>query len=302
LNIEQAQKYLTSLGINVCESITKPNKPGKQPRPVWEIKGAIAGYEQLLYDLGAKKWRGTFSCWQDPTVELAIAISEQGKLSFAQQQERLEERTLLRAQRLEKRSQKHSAIAKGAFEVADSIASYIPPGQPILVGHHSEKRHRRDLAKIDRNMRKAINESEYAQRLSDRAQSNFDKAEGQHISIEYVGNRIKEAISTVAQIERILSQKNNSISEQYSAFLKANLEQSKEALDYWQQKYIEIGGDRYSAHTISIGDKVLYIGRWAKVLKVNIKTVKITDEFWHCEQGTNIPYHKIKGHKKLTFD
>src|SRR5436305_853670 len=29
-------------------------------------------------------------------------------------------------------------------------------GQPILVGHHSEKRHRRDIAKIDNGMRKTI--------------------------------------------------------------------------------------------------------------------------------------------------
>jgi broad specificity phosphatase PhoE len=300
MNIEQAQKYLISLGINVCKSVTKPTKPGKQPRPVWEIKGTLASYEQLLYDLGAKKWQGTFCCWEDPTVELALAISEQGKSSFAEQQERLLERAQIRAERLEARSQKHSSVAQQAFETADAIAQNIPLGQPILLGHHSEKRHRRDLAKIDRNMRTCIDESNYAKRLGDRARTNWDKSEGKHITIEYVGNRIQEATAEIAKIERILSGDGNS--EQYSAFLKASLEQSKEALDYWKQKYIEIGGDKYSPNTIAVGDKILYIGRWAKVLKVNAKTVKITNEFWQCEAGTNIPYHKIKGHRKLNFD
>ena len=35
--------------------------------------------------------------------------------------------------------------------------SYIPPGQPILVGHHSERSHRRHLEKINNRTHKAIN-------------------------------------------------------------------------------------------------------------------------------------------------
>lgn len=35
-------------------------------------------------------------------------------------------------------------------------------GQPILVGHHSEKRHRKHLERIDNEMRKSIQESEKA--------------------------------------------------------------------------------------------------------------------------------------------
>lgn len=43
-----------------------------------------------------------------------------------------------------------------AYNKAHEIGSYIPMGQPILVGHHSEKRHRRDIEKIDNNMRRSI--------------------------------------------------------------------------------------------------------------------------------------------------
>lgn len=41
-----------------------------------------------------------------------------------------------------------------AFNSARTIADGIPMGQPVLSGHHSEKRHRRDLGKIDNGMRK----------------------------------------------------------------------------------------------------------------------------------------------------
>jgi hypothetical protein len=42
-------------------------------------------------------------------------------------------------------------------------------GQPILVGHHSEKRHRRDLERSDNIMRKAVEDGKEAERLKQRA-------------------------------------------------------------------------------------------------------------------------------------
>ena len=46
---------------------------------------------------------------------------------------------------------------------SDQIADMIPMGQPILVGHHSEKRHRRDLDRIHSGMRKSIEATEKAE-------------------------------------------------------------------------------------------------------------------------------------------
>jgi hypothetical protein len=51
----------------------------------------------------------------------------------------------------------------------NSIAVHIPLGQPILVGHHSERRHRRDLSAIDNAMRKSVEASKYAADLERRA-------------------------------------------------------------------------------------------------------------------------------------
>jgi len=66
---------------------------------------------------------------------------------------------MTRRERLEWRLERRRAWAEGrrvraeaAFGRADEIAQSIPFGQPVLVGHHSEKRHRRDLARMDAGM------------------------------------------------------------------------------------------------------------------------------------------------------
>lgn len=62
--------------------------------------------------------------------------------------DRMERRAELRREWAAKRSDKAAA----AFDAASAVASGIPFGQPILVGHHSEARHRSDVAKIDAKM------------------------------------------------------------------------------------------------------------------------------------------------------
>lgn len=59
-----------------------------------------------------------------------------------------------------------------AYKKADlsEKATGIPFGQPILVGHHSERRHRRTIEKADNAMRKSIEESDKAEAYSQRAE------------------------------------------------------------------------------------------------------------------------------------
>lgn len=59
------------------------------------------------------------------------------------------DRRLARAEQLRGQAGRNEVKADAALARADGIGSLIPMGQPILVGHHSERRHRRDLARID---------------------------------------------------------------------------------------------------------------------------------------------------------
>jgi hypothetical protein len=74
-----------------------------------------------------------------------------------------------RRERLERRAERRldwaasrERRAAAAQARADGIARFIPPGQPILVGHHSERHHRRDLERIDSAMRTTIESSDMA--------------------------------------------------------------------------------------------------------------------------------------------
>ena len=80
------------------------------------------------------------------------------------EQKRAERIERMRARALDLRTE-----ADGRFETARKIGDMIPFGQPILVGHHSERRHRRDLDRIDANMRKAVEAAKEAAQLDRRA-------------------------------------------------------------------------------------------------------------------------------------
>lgn len=76
-----------------------------------------------------------------------------------------------RRQRYEELAAKNRKEAEQRFGTAREIGSHIPMGQPILVGHHSEKRHRADAARIDNNMRKGVEASDKASYYADKAAS-----------------------------------------------------------------------------------------------------------------------------------
>lgn len=72
--------------------------------------------------------------------------------------ERLEARLEKRREWAAKREQRSSAD----FDRARSFTDGIPFGQPILVGHHSERRHRRALERSDNAMRSACDSADMA--------------------------------------------------------------------------------------------------------------------------------------------
>lgn len=54
--------------------------------------------------------------------------------------------------------------ASARFDRAHDAIKYIPPGQPVLCGHHSERRHLRDLDRYDQHMRVGVEASRAADR------------------------------------------------------------------------------------------------------------------------------------------
>ena len=73
-----------------------------------------------------------------------------------------EARQKAKRERYEELAQKHRDEAQRRREYADRMAG-VMNGQPILIGHHSEKRHRNDIDKMHNNMRKGIEHTETAE-------------------------------------------------------------------------------------------------------------------------------------------
>lgn len=79
------------------------------------------------------------------------------------------ERLKRKLERREDWADKARGRSASAHQAVKSIADGIPFGQPILVGHHSEKRARRDADRIHRGMGKVVEESRKADHHEARA-------------------------------------------------------------------------------------------------------------------------------------
>lgn len=81
----------------------------------------------------------------------------------------LVERAEERADRFEGYSAKRGNDANRARNAVSEIADGIPFGQPILVGHHSERRARKDAERIENGMRRAVQMWETSEYWKERA-------------------------------------------------------------------------------------------------------------------------------------
>ncbi|MEW5249894.1 DUF3560 domain-containing protein [Microbulbifer discodermiae] len=99
---------------------------------------------------------------EDLCVELAGEI-EPEELTLA-------ERAQMKAERLEGLAVRRTADARGFAAAAASISERFAMGQPILIGHHSEKKARKDKEKLERNRQRAVKAQETAHYWNYRAQ------------------------------------------------------------------------------------------------------------------------------------
>lgn len=76
-----------------------------------------------------------------------------------------------RIERYQDRAEKAEERATEANKRSRQISDMIPFGQPILIGHHSEKRHRADIKRLHRLADKAVAESDKTNYWANRAES-----------------------------------------------------------------------------------------------------------------------------------
>lgn len=106
-----------------------------------------------------------FATWSTAAEDIALELAGE----IGDEDTSLVERAEERAERFEGYSERRMADAESASKAVSAIADGIPFGQPILVGHHSEKHARRDAERIESGMRKAVKMWETSKYWTDRA-------------------------------------------------------------------------------------------------------------------------------------
>lgn len=111
-----------------------------------------------LFDQGSESQPG------NRQTDLEMLIEEKAMNHYERKQEARRERLLAAAERAE-------AQSEAAYKRADlrEEVSGIPFGQPILVGHHSERRHRAAIKRADNAMRASIEADKRAKELRAKA-------------------------------------------------------------------------------------------------------------------------------------
>jgi hypothetical protein len=175
-------------------------------------------------------------------------------------------------------------------EAAHAAVAFIPPGQLILVGHHSEARHRRDLDRHDRNMRKAIEHGENADRAARRSDSARAQAAARESPV-VMGRKIARLEAEQRKIPRLLV----GAEGEYAERLCERLHVVEEDLVFLREAIEREGSRVYTRADIQQGDLVQLRGRWELVVKASPKTVSVKTPYSWTDTHQ---YHEITDHRR----
>ncbi len=139
--------------------------------------------------------------WTPAREDLALELAGE----IGDEDTSLAERAEARADRFDGYAGHRQADAESAERSAAAIADGIPLGQPILVGHHSERHARRDAEKIENGMRKAAKMWETSAYWLERAEGAIALAKYKELP-RVRCNRIKTVEANKRRSERTIAE------------------------------------------------------------------------------------------------
>ncbi|MFD3851671.1 ParB/RepB/Spo0J family partition protein [Streptomyces microflavus] len=205
-----------------------------------------------------------------------VEIDDEETRSFAEIEAEAEARADERAERAADRAGRALSSADARRATADQISKRFEFGQPILVGHHSEGKARRDAARIDSHMRKSFEERDRAGYWANRA----DAAES------YAAHR-KDPFVTLRRLERLRADL-RALERQQAESAERGWEPGERTTRRVRELTEEIAGweelvERAVADGVKVwgpddfapGDYVRYTNSYFQVARVNPKSLSI---------------------------
>ncbi|MFD6941071.1 ParB/RepB/Spo0J family partition protein [Streptomyces goshikiensis] len=206
---------------------------------------------------------------------VTVEINEGKRRSFAEAEVDRAERAEDRAERFENRADRAAASSDARHQAARDIMRHIPFGQPILVGHHSQRRAERDAERIDGHMRASIDEGKRAEYWASRSRSAEQYAEHRN-NPQVTLRRLERLRADLRQQERYRDQ---AVEGGYDPGRHVrNIEDLVEEIAYWEKliKEAEENGVKiWGPDDFAPRDYVLSRGTWYQVARVNPKTLSI---------------------------
>ncbi|MFE9406787.1 DUF3560 domain-containing protein [Streptomyces sp. NPDC006530] len=228
-------------------------------------------------DREAQTWRinAAAEALRAAGYEVTVEIDEDTRRSFAEAEADREERAADRVDRFSDRAGRATVSADARRAAADQLSKRFEFGQPILIGHHSEGRARRDAARIDANMRASFKDRDRAAYLSNRAQAS--ESYTQHRNDPYrTLRRLEKLRADLRAQERHLEAE--TAAGRDGARHARLIEEMAEEIAHWEdivEKAKAEGVQVWGPDDFTAGDFVRTGGSWYEVIRVNPKTLSI---------------------------
>jgi hypothetical protein len=194
-----------------------------------------------------------------------------------------------RAATLAERAERADARAAAAWTSSDEADAKLPPlGQPILVGHHSEGRHRSVLERAETATRTAI-AAEQAAAVATTHADVAAAAAGSRYSPRTVARRIARQEAELRRLQRELDGHTSPLDG-------IAVPPAQGAVRRVLVDQVATGVTRaYGRHNVTAGDRVKIRGRWYRVVRANAKTVTVPSQLGAWTDAA--PWHEVTDHR-----
>ncbi|MFJ6014493.1 ParB/RepB/Spo0J family partition protein [Streptomyces sp. NPDC092952] len=249
-----------------------------RPHGFWFSREVTGLFLKRSRDKEADTWRinRAVAALREAGHEVTIDINEEERRTFAEIEAEREERAEDRAERFSERAGRAVASADARRATADQISRRFEFGQPILVGHHSEGRARRDAARIDTNMRKSFEDRDRAGYWAHRAGASENYAKHRnnpHRTLRRL-ERLRADLRAQERHHAEAVEKGYDSADRHAR----QIQDLTEEIAYWEEivaKAEAEGVKIWRPDDFAPRDFVLYSGSWYQVARVNPKTLSI---------------------------
>lgn len=229
------------------------------------------------------------------SVSVDATVSDQ-----AEAQRHRSERSAVRVDLLQRRADRHAAKAEKHDEQSRAISAHIPLGQPILVGHYSQRRHQRDLERLRRHDQQAAEHATLS-RQAEAAAHAAEAADAARSAPVTVANRIERLAAAIRRDLREQSRltRAGNADSTHAVTLADRLAHNQAELAHWQtvrEAQIADGtATHYGRDSVAAGDLVRVCGQWRRVVRSNAKSASVETGYSWTD---TVPWHKVQDHRR----